>query len=214
MQYKPEADVMREASRRYLAGETVDAIVADFNARGIPGAGYAKDPVTGKRAKDADGNYTNERCKWSARTLAGLLRNPALAGRRIDASGQTIHTYEGIITWDEHEQLVARLDSRAYRKGISPSNATLITGLFKCGQCGIRPMNRITAGANANRYPAYYCRSGRNGCRMLIPIADADEQARHQFLDVMGHHQWRIWETQAVANHRDEIDQLRQTVTS
>lgn len=43
----------------------------------------------------------------------------------------TILEYEPIITWTEHEALVARLDSRAHRAGISPSNVFMLTSVLK-----------------------------------------------------------------------------------
>ena len=125
VQVPAEAAVIREAVERYLAGETIDAICADFNRRHIPSPTWKGKP--GKH--------------WHAKTLAGLLRSESTAGRRmgnkpvLDAAGKpvkdpitdkpvttrvTLCTFPGIITWDEHERLVARLDSRAYRKGISP----------------------------------------------------------------------------------------------
>ena len=93
--YEPEAKYLREAKDRYLAGEALQGIASDFG--------------------------------WHVNTLARRLRNPAIAGRRMDnyyakteKERKTVLHYDGIITWSEHEQLVARLDSRANRAGISP----------------------------------------------------------------------------------------------
>ena len=65
--YEPHARIVREAVDRYLAGESTAKIRDDFNARGIP-------PPMGKR--------------WHQVTLSNLLRNPALAGRRMDSWGK------------------------------------------------------------------------------------------------------------------------------
>ena len=109
---KPESDVIREAAERYLDGETIDAICADFMSRDIPAGKYH-----GKPGKI-----------WYANLSADWLRSPSIAGRRVDAKGKTILKYEGIIDWPTHLQLVARrLDSRAHRKGISPGNVALLT---------------------------------------------------------------------------------------
>ena len=187
-----ESLVIKEAAKRYLGGETIDALCEDFNSRGI-----ASPTFKGKPGKH-----------WHAKTLAGLLRNPAMAGRRMDAAGKTILRFAGIITWDEHTRLVGRLDSRAHRKGISPSNTALLVSLLKCS-CG-RPMNRITIGGVNNRYPAYYCRSGKDGCKMVIHVDDADRQAREDLSAKLGHGKHRVPVPVAVANHQDEIEQLRQ----
>lgn len=190
--YEPQAEVIREASRRYLAGETIQAICNDLDARGIPGPGLAKDPVTKKSIK-------GKRCKWSAKTLAGLLRNSAIAGRRQDASGKTILTYEGIITWQDHLSLVARLDSRAHRKGISPKNVALLTStLFDASGHPMYPW-KLWQG------PGYYCRI----CKLSADMAELDSIANESVM-AYGDMPHMILTVVPGQNHQDEIDQLRQ----
>jgi len=195
-----EAEVIREAKDRYLAGETIDAIVADFNTRGIPGAGLAKDPITRKAIKGT-------RCKWSARTLAGLLRNTASAGRRMNAAGKTILEYTGPITWDEHERLVARLDSRAHRKGISPGNVALLTSIL-IDQAG-HPMTRSLGGGPRVRIAYYYCR--KCGATANVRVDVADEWIRRYIeFSPIGGMRYVVTETIPGSDYRNEIGRLRQ----
>ncbi|MCH8992263.1 MAG: recombinase family protein [Acidobacteria bacterium] len=85
-----EADLIREAARRVGAGETVASVARDWNQRGIASPQKA-------------------RYGWSATTLAGVLRNPRLAGLRaykgeIVAEGQ----WEPILDRAQWETLAAR----------------------------------------------------------------------------------------------------------
>ena len=178
-----ESAVIREAKTRYLAGETIDAICDDFNARGIASPMWKGQP--GKH--------------WYAKTLAGLLRSPSIAGRRVDKYGKTVARYEGIITWDEHKRLVARLDSRAHRKGISPGNVALLTSIL-FDEHG-HPMYPINKGRPSARYYARKCHTG-------VSLADADEHVSAMF--ARNPTPYMIDDLVPGDNHDDEIARLRQ----
>jgi len=181
-----EAAVIREAKERYLDGETIDAICADFNARGIASPTFKRRPGT----------------HWYAKTLAGLLRSPSIAGRRYprdehnlpDETKPVIATYEPILTWDEHKRLVARLDSRAHRKGISPGNVALLTSVLYDDDG--HPMYRLNQ--------IYYCRK----CKAAVNLARADAEIGELF----EHSTTPYLVPQLVPgeNHADEIARLRQ----
>lgn len=180
-----ESAVISEAKTRYLAGETIDAICDDLNARHIPSPMWKGKP--GKH--------------WYAKTLAGLLRNPAIAGRRVDKSGKTVLKYDGIITWDEHLRLVKRLDSRAHRKGISPANVALLTSTLS-DEAG-HPLYRVKA---RDMGPCYYC---RKGCGVLAPVGVLDAIADEAVL-VYGEEPHMVPGLIPGKNHDDEIAKLRQ----
>jgi DNA invertase Pin-like site-specific DNA recombinase len=181
--YEPEAEVIREAKDRYLAGETIDAICADLMARGI-GAPIFK----GKPGKT-----------WHAKTLAGILRSTSTAGRTEDKHGKTTFEYKGIISWQDHLALVKRLDSRANRKGISPGNAAMLTSVIH--DIEGHPMYRAMFWTTAK----YYCRK----CKLAADLAEADERVS----GIFAHNPRPYLITVKVPgdNHQDEIDQLRIT---
>ena len=182
--FEPEARVIEEAKTRYLGGETVEAISDDFNARGIPSPGKPKDG--------------NKRL-WHAKRLAALLRSPSIAGRRTDKDGKTVHTYDPIITWDEHRRLVARLDSRAHRKGISPGNVALLTGML-FDEHG-NPMYAI----NRNRRDAkYYSRVSRIG----VPLDEMDARVGALFEGSTA--PYLVPQLVPGDNNADAIERLRQ----
>jgi len=117
-----EAEIMREAFDRYLAGDTYYAIVEDFNARGI---------------RTADGN------EWSMTTLRARLRNPAYAGLRA-YRGEIVGTgdWEPIITPETWERFNATIARRRTRHGWSNKTRHLLSGIIACGVCGGRMMAR------------------------------------------------------------------------
>lgn len=184
--YEPEAAVVREAVERYLAGESLADICNDLNSRGIPSPVYRGKP--GKR--------------WYPSTLADILRNPAIAGRRMNAEGKTILRYQGIATWDEHERLTARLDSRANRKGISPKNSYLLTGIIydETGSpmWGLRYQGRAYS----------YYRSQLTGRMIRADFADAkvDEMMTWRY----GDEPHEVPRVRPAGNHSEQIARLRQ----
>jgi hypothetical protein len=191
--YGPEAKVIREAKDRYLAGESLQAIVTDLNARQIPSPIWQGQP--GK--------------KWYVNTLSRLLRNPAIAGRRMnnyyaktEQERKTVLQYKGIITWPEHEQLVARLDSRANRKGISPGNARMLTGTI-IDEAG-HPMYAITT---RRASVSYYCRTCKG---LMIPVKDADDEVSNAVTEDYGDQPHRVKRIVPGKNHFEEIARLRQ----
>lgn len=155
-----EAKVVREAVDRYLGGESLQDICDDFNARGVPFRGR----------------------KWIISTLARLLRNPAIAGRQMSnrdyGERVTVLEFDPIITWSEHEQLEARLDSRAHRKGISPKNVFMLSGI-------IRDANGHPMYGKHNR--ASYSYACRKACSGAVPVIDADRDVSEELLELSGH---------------------------
>jgi site-specific DNA recombinase len=130
-----EAVIIREVTRRILAGESIHSVVDDLNARGIPTA-------TGG--------------SWRRFGLRELLRNPRLAG---------LHSYKGKVlgpgTWDqiisaeEHEQLRARLPRFTGRgTGGGPPARYAYSGILTCDVCRV---GRITGNAQSADVPAYAC---------------------------------------------------------
>ena len=100
------------------------------------------------------------------------------------------------------------MDARTNRKGISPANAQMLTGVLLCRLCE-GPMYPIKSGAEPNRQTCYYCRS-RNGCKNLLTVDEMDARANTAVLDNYG--DFPEYELRIVPgeNHQDEIDQLRE----
>src|SRR5262249_46334926 len=86
-----EAVLLRDAGGRVMAGDSFDSIARDWNARSIP---------TPQRAPHG----------WSAMTVAGILRNPGIAGQRT-YHGEVVcnNAWPAIIDRETFERLQAKI---------------------------------------------------------------------------------------------------------
>lgn len=131
-----EAEAIREAARRVLAGETVYSVVMDWNRRGIP-------TVTG--------------ATWKTSVLSRLLREPRIAGLRahrgvVVAKG----TWPAIVRIEDHEQLAAVLAPRAGIGRKSAPRTFPLVGFLFCGKCG----SKLRSLKKQDGRRAYSCSSG------------------------------------------------------
>lgn len=169
-----EAEVLREAARRVLAGEAMRAIAADFNSRDIPSPSAAQIERQVLAAKSPKLTPTG----WTGAGLRKALQRPSVAGLRVhrgeivgDAQGDAILDRG---TWD---RLVALFTDpiRAPRKtGRGPRH--LLSGIAVCGSCGTS-MYRTTGwepkADSKSRHaiaPAYACRGCHGVRRAQEPV--------------------------------------------
>jgi len=138
-----EAETIREAARRVLAGESVRSVAADFRRRGIP---------------------TVQGGQWWTETLRCILYSPRIAGERWHR-GRVVGSAEwpAIVSTAASARLRQLLGPRVHgmptRKGRPPH---LLTGILVCGRCG----RRMKSGGSG-----YICRSGfeaPGGCFLSI----------------------------------------------
>ncbi|GLZ43766.1 recombinase family protein [Actinokineospora sp. NBRC 105648] len=131
-----EAKVIREAARRFLAGETVYIITKDFNNRGIPTA-------QGK--------------KWCTSGLSTVLGRAENAGLRtykkeVVAKG----AWPTIIDEKTYQAIIAKLSGNAPYSTVT-ARKHLLVGILVCGLC----QTRLSAKESQNRY---WCNPSRGGC--------------------------------------------------
>jgi len=124
-----EAEVIREAAARLLAGEPLREVTRDLNRRGLLTS-------TGK--------------PWSPPTLRRTLASPRLAGLRVHwrneptAAGKVRRvakvvgpgTWEPILDEATHRALVALFEDPARRSQTRQARVHLLAGLLRCGRCG------------------------------------------------------------------------------
>jgi hypothetical protein len=166
-----------------------------------PEARIVRDVVTRYLAGESTESIVKDYPRWVPSSLARFLRNPAIAGRRMNKEGKTVLRYDGIIKWQVHEQLIARLDSRAYRKGITPANSYMLTGIVSC-DAG-HAMYGIKGGG---QWYHYYCRK----CGLMVRVTDADDEVSNAVTEDYGDRPHRIRRIIPGKNHFDEIARLRQ----
>jgi hypothetical protein len=141
---EPEALAIREAARRVLAGDTLSAVVQDWNQRGLTTANGGP---------------------WRVNSLSSLLVQPRLAG----VANET--PQPAILDADTCAQLVALHAER--RKGPRrPTRRYLLTGLLRCWRCGgrLRGMPR-TRGADLYVCPGPP-HGGCSGTAVTADLAD------------------------------------------
>lgn len=135
-----EAEALREAYARVIAGESYYAVGEDFNARSVPTLGGGS---------------------WTPRQLARTLDNARNAGivmhngERIDAAPQ----WEPIIdrrTWDDYTSM---RENRRRPTGWSSANKHLMSGLAVCGVCGARMLARPDRGVQVYSCKDAWCTS-------------------------------------------------------
>jgi site-specific DNA recombinase len=112
-----EAERLREALGRALAGETIHAIAADWFHRGVrTRRGKVFAPSTLKHA---------------------LLSDYAVGDRAYHGEVVARDCFAAVMTRDEQAVLRATLATRAGGAGV-PDKRYLLTGLLRCGRCGAR----------------------------------------------------------------------------
>lgn len=155
-----EREVLREAARRVLAGETVGAVCRDLDRRKVPTA-TAK-PGTA----------------WTTRTLRGMLTSEAIAGLRAGRPAQ----WEALVDAATWSRLQRHFANPQRAQGGRPHEYLLTGGrhIIFCERCGTAMSSRRTKGRRA-----YACRgeryTGRKGCGRMHIGADS----LHDYIEVM-----------------------------
>lgn len=148
-----EAESVKEAAKRILAGDSLRAVAIDFTDRGVRTVG---------------GNA------WAISSLRRLLLSARIAGLR-EHHGRVVGPaiWPAIITPDESARLRTLLTDPARRMNRSPRRY-LLSGLLRCGLCGAR----MVARPRENGDPRYACvRDPRtHGCGRIAVAAPPIER--------------------------------------
>lgn len=141
-----EADLIREAAARLIAGESLSGICRDWHARGVV---------------SSRGN------PWRVTALRRMLANPRLTGARVHR-GRVIasRVIPAILDADVHRRVVAIL---AANTGDGPRIIRPLSGLVRCGRCGAQMAHR----RRQNGEPVYRCQSvpGGDACGAMVITA-------------------------------------------
>ncbi len=131
------SEVVKEAARRVLAGETPYSIAQDFDRRGIP------------TPRGGSGG-------WDLTQVKRLCINPGYAGKRVH-QGKVIGdaSWPAIISETDHLTLVAKLGDPRRRSQRDSAIRHLLSGVAVCGVCG----GRIRVQKNRG-FLAYLCVDG------------------------------------------------------
>jgi site-specific DNA recombinase len=145
-----EADLIRDAAKRFLAGESLGDIVRHWNKTGL------RPPPHNKRTPD--GIITIPGNEWRVTTVRNVLSSPYIAGYRSHhTAGMVRGIWKPILdkaTWD---LVQARLNEPDRLKAGPPRvRRYLLSGFVYCGIC----QQRMTASPRADKSRTYVCRRG------------------------------------------------------
>ncbi|MBN6037451.1 recombinase family protein [Amycolatopsis sp. 195334CR] len=113
--------IVREMARRVLAGEPLNAIAVDLNARGIFTKPTKKHP---------------EGAPWSLVSVRRTVMNPTYVGKRVH-HGKIVDgpaEWPPILDEDEHAQVVARLSDPGRKTWVDGGVKHLLVGIGLCGK--------------------------------------------------------------------------------
>lgn len=146
------AEIIREAARRVLSGETLYSIAADLNGREIPTARGAK--------------------RWRASLLREMLVRPTYAGLRSHHGTISQGQWEPLIAPEDHRVLCSILNDprRKTHRGVAPKY--LLSGIARCGKCG-ETVSRLKSNGNS----VYACHENRCVSRRIEPVDELVEAA-------------------------------------
>ncbi len=154
-----EADLIREAAARILAGEGVRGVCMDFERRGILSP-------AGK--------------VWTQGPLRRLLANPMLSGQRVYKETLISGQWPAILSAEETARLRLLLLDPARRKSSGNSRSYLLSGFLRCGRCG----STLVARPRDDKQRRYVCarQPGKANCGKLARLAEPVEEVVSEML--------------------------------
>ncbi|OMC17890.1 recombinase family protein [Mycobacterium sp. SP-6446] len=178
-----EAAVVRELVDRVLAGESLNELYRDMNARDEPAPGYAqwmKIPADVREKRKAKGRKppTQRWAKSTVRTLVVRDANAAIRRyrKRDDGGTEMAGDWEPIVERAKHDRVVALLSAPERRSHSGPrpgARKHLLThGIGKCGVCA--GMLRVARRNGRRDQTLIYICAGPSGCtgRVLAAVDD------------------------------------------
>jgi site-specific DNA recombinase len=144
-----EAEIVKEAAQRILAGDSLRSVCSDLNERAVP-------TVTGR--------------SWSTTVLRNMLMSARLSGQR-EHKGEIISmgAWAAILTPAQTARLRSLLGNPDRRTNRSPRSYPL-TGLVRCGLCGAKMVARPRDDGSRR----YVCARGPGtvGCGKTYQLAE------------------------------------------
>jgi len=179
-----ESEVIREAVRRVLDGESLRSICKELNERGIPSPRAAERDRAREQARAEnrpEPTYGTPDPLWNTTTLRQMLLRTNLAGlivHRKQVVGRAPVDAPRVIDEDTHERLRAVLnDPRRRTSPVGRSPKYLLGGIARCGKCGgvvVRLVGRMTrTSTGTKRQPPAYACSECHGVRRKQDLVDA-----------------------------------------
>ena len=219
------AAIIREAVRRVINGEAVNAIAADFNRRKIPTPRNYERLRAGKPLATKDGTDTSASV-WRHKAMGRMLRSKALLGyavhhgeAELDADGEPKRIGPPLIgeaDWDRLDRALKK-QARTVHRTQTPS---LLLGVARCTLCNSPYYRRqLTRGDYTWAY--YRCKrtihvgEEHEPCRSKPIRADwLDAIAQDIFLTDVGHVEITRRDYDNGADNADQIALVRRSLNT
>jgi DNA invertase Pin-like site-specific DNA recombinase len=156
-----EAAIVRELARRLLGGETMQALAADLNARGIT---------------------TTRGGQWSARNLSRTLGNP-LYGGWLAYKGEIITRLAGvepIMDADTYDAVQAKLGAR--KLGRRQTGKYPLSGVLLCDNPACSRRGTMAGYPRSGGRRAYVCAPANGGCGQSVLAEPVETRVRGDVL--------------------------------
>lgn len=180
-----EANTLREAMKRILAGESLKGVLRDLAPMGVKGS-----PMT-------------------ARGLRSALTNPTVAALRRADDDYAIGTWDAIFNREEWDALNTMLHDPSRRTGTTNQVSHLLSGILTCGECGkgvgIRKWKR-----NPTVRQPYVDESHRYTCECgnSIDAENAESVVMKRMRDTVTDRVWSEWKSQGYGYDESVIDEI------
>ena len=156
-----EAEVIRELARRLLAGEPVQAMADDLNARGVT---------------------TTRGGQWAPQNLSRMLGNP-LYGGWLAYRGTIVGRLAGvepILGEQTYDAVQAKLGAR--RRGRRVTGKYPLSGLLECANPACSRRGTMSGYPRSRGGRAYVCAPSVGGCGQSITATPTEEYVRDKVL--------------------------------
>jgi site-specific DNA recombinase len=148
-----EAELIKEATRRVLEGESIRRVCMEWERRGVLSP-------AGK--------------PWQVPPMRRLLTNPMLSGQRVYKETLISGQWPAILSAEDTARLRLLLLDPARRKQTSNARTSLLSGFLRCGRCG----GNLVSRPRGDKVRRYVCalQPGQPNCGKLARLAEPIEE--------------------------------------
>ncbi|MET7687216.1 recombinase family protein [Streptomyces sp. NPDC005483] len=220
------AKLLQEISGRVRAGVSTNQIARELNAKGIlTWRDYLRE-LRGKDPKRRNGTALTEPkgTNWSPQVVQRILKHPACAGflafkgepYEDDQGNPVMATEYPILTNAEWQATVAAIKSRGVSVIRRTDQASLLTGVARCGVCGARMfchrLKKTLATGEVKTYRHYSCTSRSKGMPCSSPARIPEDLLNEVFeealLSRLGELPEVVKVTEPGEDHTAELEQV------
>ncbi|MFF9062427.1 recombinase family protein [Streptomyces sp. NPDC014882] len=220
------AKLLKEISERVRAGVSTNQVARELNAKGVlTWRDYLRE-LRGKDSRRRNGTALTEPkgTNWSPQVVQRILKHPSCAGflaykgepYEDDQGNLVMATEYPILTNAEWQATVAAIKSRGVSDIRRTNQASLLTGVARCGECGARMfchrLKKTLATGEVKTYRHYSCTARSKGMPCAAPARIPEDLLNDVFeealLSRLGELPEVVKVTESGEDHTAELDQV------